>query len=78
MLLTQTAIPDALGVTKEAVSQWLLHKSFPHPNKLLQLGKLQDLSFDDLVVRDDPHTPKVAFRKMRGTNTTNSHIEKAQ
>ncbi|MGR6440069.1 helix-turn-helix domain-containing protein [Proteus mirabilis] len=27
--LTQTAVADALGVTKEAVSQWLLHKSFP-------------------------------------------------
>lgn len=76
--LTQTAIADALGVTKEAVSQWLLHKSFPRPNKLLQLGKLLNLSFDDLVVRDDPHAPKVAFRKMRGAKTTNSHIEKAQ
>ena len=76
--LTQTAVADALGITKEAVSQWLLHKSFPRPNKLLQLGKLLNLSFDDLVIKDDPYTPKVAFRKMRGTKTKDHHIEKAQ
>src|SRR5690606_30216989 len=76
--LTQTAVADALGVTKEAVSQWLLHKSFPRPNKLLQLGKLLNLAFDDLVIKEDPHAPKVAFRKMRGTKTKDHHIEKAQ
>lgn len=76
--LTQTAVADALGVTKEAVSQWLLHKSFPRPNKLLQLGKLLNLSLDDLVIKEDPHAPKVAFRKMRGTKTKDHHIEKAQ
>lgn len=76
--LTQTAVADALGVTKEAVSQWFLHKSFPRPNKLLQLGKLLNLAFDDLVIKDDLHAPKVAFRKMRGTKTKNHHIEKAQ
>ncbi|PXW38601.1 DNA-binding XRE family transcriptional regulator [Klebsiella oxytoca] len=76
--LNQTAVADALGVTKEAVSQWLLHKSFPRPNKLLQLGRLLNLSFDDLVIKEDPHAPKVAFRKMRGTKTKDHHIEKAQ
>lgn len=76
--LTQTAVADALGVSKEAVSQWLKAKSFPRPNKLLQLGKLLNLSFDDLVIKEDPHAPKVAFRKMRGTKTKNHHIEKAQ
>lgn len=76
--LTQSAVADELDVTKEAVSQWLLHKSFPRPNKLLQLGKLLNLSFDDLVIKDDPYAPKVAFRKMRGTKTKEHHIEKAQ
>ena len=76
--LTQTAVADALGVTKEAVSQWLSHKSFPRPNKLLRLGKLLNLSFDDLVIKEDPYAPKVAFRKMCGTKTKNHHITKAQ
>jgi len=76
--LTQTAVAETLGVSKEAVSQWLNAKSFPRPNKLLQLGKLLNLSFNDLVIKDDPSAPKVAFRKMRGTKTKDHHIEKAQ
>ena len=76
--LTQTAVAKVLDVSKEAVSQWLNAKSFPRPNKLLQLGKLLGLSFDDLVIKEDLYTPKVAFRKMRGTKTKDRHIEKAQ
>ena len=76
--LTQTAIAEALDVSKEAVSQWLNAKSFPRPNKLLQLGKLLNLAFDDLVIKDDPFAPKVAFRKMKGTKTKDHHIEKAK
>lgn len=76
--LTQTAVANALGVSREAVSQWLKDKSFPRPNMLLQLGKLLNLSFDELVIKEDPFTPKVAFRKMKGTKTKDHHIEKAQ
>ncbi len=76
--LTQTAIAKNLGVSKEAVSQWFKSKTFPRPNKLLQLGKLLELGFDELVIKDDPLAPKVAFRKMKGTKTQNHHIEKAQ
>lgn len=76
--LTQTAISKALGVSREAVSQWLNQKSFPRPNKLLQLGKLLGLSFNKLVIKDDPYAPKVAFRKKKGTKTKDHHIEKAQ
>jgi len=75
---TQTAVADSLNVTKEAVSQWLLGKSFPRPDKLLRLGKLLNLSFDELVIKEDPNVPKVAFRKMKGTKTKRHHIEKAQ
>lgn len=76
--LTQTAIADELGVSKEAVSQWLNHKSFPRPNKLLQLGKLLNLALNELVIKEEPNAPKVAFRKMKGTITKDHHIEKAQ
>lgn len=76
--LTQTAVAKKLDVSKEAVSQWLSEKSFPRPNKLLQLGKLLNLAFDDLVIREDPFTPKIAFRRMRGTITRDRHIQKAQ
>jgi transcriptional regulator with XRE-family HTH domain len=76
--LTQTALAEALDVSKEAVSQWLNEKSFPRPNKLLQLGKLLGLSLDNLVIKEDPFAPKVAFRKMKGTKTKDHHVEKAQ
>lgn len=76
--LTQAAIAAALDVSREAVSQWLSHKSFPRPNKLLQLGKLLNLALSDLVVSEEPNAPKVAFRKMKGTKTHDHHIEKAR
>lgn len=76
--LNQTAIADKLGVSKEAVSQWLNNKSFPRPNKLLQLGKLLNLPFNDLVIKEESNAPKVAFRKMKGTKTKDHHVEKAQ
>jgi transcriptional regulator with XRE-family HTH domain len=76
--LTQTAIADALDVSKEAVSQWVNLKSFPRPDKLLRLAKLLSLSFDELVVKEDPFAPKIAFRKMKGTVTKDHHIDKAK
>ena len=76
--LTQTAVAQHLGVSKEAVSQWLSHKVFPRPDKLLQLGKLLSLSFDEIVIKDDPYAPVVAFRKMKSTKTKDHHIEQAQ
>ena len=76
--LTQTAIAEKLDVSREAVSQWLSDKSFPRPNKLLQLGKLLNLGFGELVIKEDPFAPKIAFRKMKGTKTKDHHVEKAQ
>ncbi len=76
--LTQSAVAEALGVSREAVSQWLRAQSFPRPNKLLQLGKLLNLTFGELVITLDPSAPRVAFRKMKGAKTKDHHIEKAQ
>lgn len=76
--LTQTAVAEGLAVSKEAVSQWLNAKSFPRPNKLLQLGKLLGLTFDQLVIKQELNTPKVAFRKKGSAKTKNHHVEKAQ
>ncbi|MFK5985824.1 MAG: helix-turn-helix transcriptional regulator [Pseudomonadota bacterium] len=76
--LSQTAVSESLGVSRQAISQWLNEDSFPRPNKLLQLGKLLNLSFTQLVSKEDDLEPKVAFRKMKGTKTKPHHIEKAQ
>ena len=76
--MTQTQVAKHLGVSKEIVSKWLQGRNTPPPNKLLSLGRLLSLSFDDLVIKDDRFTPKVAFRKKKGTRTKDHHIEKAQ
>jgi transcriptional regulator with XRE-family HTH domain len=76
--LSQSDLATQLDVSKEAVSQWFNSKSFPRPKKLLKLGKLLSLSFDELVIKEDPFAPVVAFRKMKGTKTKDHHIEKAQ
>lgn len=76
--LSRSELAKKLGVSREAVSQWFLHKAFPRPNTLLQISKLLGLSFNELVLAEDPHAPKIAFRKMKGTKTQNHHIEKAQ
>lgn len=76
--LTQAALAKQLDVSREAVSQWLSNKVFPRPNKLLQLAKSLNLSFADLVITDEPDAPVIAFRRMKGTKTKDSHIQKAQ
>ena len=76
--INSNGLADTLDVSKEAVSQWLNDKSFPRPNKLLQLGKLLKLSLDELVIKDEPNAPVVAFRKRQGTKTKDHHVEKAQ
>lgn len=76
--LSQSNLAEALDVSREAISQWLNNKSFPRPNKLLQLGKLLSLSFDELVIKDDSFAPRIAFRKVKGAKTQNHHIKKAQ
>lgn len=75
---SQKAVADKLEVSREAVSQWLKHKSFPRPDKLLKLGQLLSLSYDQLVTKDQDSMPQIAFRKMKGTKTKDHHVEKAQ
>ncbi len=76
--LNQATLARELSVSRESVSKWFNNKAFPRPDKLLQLGKIVGLGFSDLVIRDDPNAPVVAFRNMKGTKTRGHHIEHAQ
>jgi transcriptional regulator with XRE-family HTH domain len=76
--LNQATLARELSVSRESVSKWLNNKAFPRPDKLLYLSKLVGLGYADLVIRDDPNAPVVAFRNMRGTKTKDHHIEHAQ
>ena len=74
----QNKLSKDLGVSREAVSQWLKSKTLPRPAKLLQLGKLLSLSYNDLVSIDKSLEPKIAFRKKGSAKTTETHIKRAK
>ncbi|CAH0134875.1 DNA-binding XRE family transcriptional regulator [Pseudomonas frederiksbergensis] len=76
--LSQATLAERLGVSREAVSKWLKKDSFPKPDKLLRLATILGLSFSELVVKDDPNAPVVAFRKVKATKTTDAHYAHAQ
>lgn len=74
----QNKLSKELSVSREAVSQWLKNKTLPRPTKLLQLGKLLKLSYNDLVSIDNSLEPKIAFRKQGSAKTTETHIKRAK
>lgn len=76
--LNQKAVARELSISREAVSQWFKGNSIPRPDKLLKLGKLLALTFDQLVLKDQVNMPQVAFRRMKATKTRDHHVEKAQ
>ncbi|PAU62479.1 XRE family transcriptional regulator [Pseudomonas indica] len=76
--LNQATLAEHLGVSREAVSKWFKQESFPKPDKLLRLATLLGLPFNELVEKNEPHAPVVAFRKVKATKTTDAHYAHAQ
>ncbi len=76
--LTQKQLAVAVGVSSQAVTNWLKGKDFPRPATLLKLASTLHLSFEKMVQADDVGRPIVAFRKKGSAKTTNAHINKAE
>lgn len=76
--ISPSALATKLDVSREAVSKWLNGESYPRPDKLLRLANIAGLGFRELVLQEDEHAPRVAFRKVRGTTTTDRHVMHAQ
>ena len=77
--LKQSDIARELGVSRAAVSKWFQGASLPEPDKLLRLGMLLGLSFDELAVTEVKSAiPVVSFRKKGGRITRDRHLEKAK
>lgn len=74
---TQRVLANKVGVTPQAVTNWLKGVDFPRPDKLLKLATILGLSFDQLV-KPEVNAPIVAFRKRAGTKTTDEHVQNAQ
>jgi transcriptional regulator with XRE-family HTH domain len=77
--LNQAGLAEKLSVSREAVSKWVKGESFPLPDKILRLGMLLGLDFDQLV-NLPPATaiPIVAFRKKRNRITKDDHLDNAR
>lgn len=74
--LTQKQLAEKVGVTSQAVTNWLKGADFPRPDKLLKLALALELDFDKLVT-SNAKEPVVAFRKKGRAITTESHLSKA-
>lgn len=74
---TQKDLASKIGVTAQAVTNWVKGADFPRPDKLLKLAATLKLSFADLVVSSTKDQPIIAFRKKGSAKTTDAHILKA-
>ncbi len=74
---TQKDLAAQLGVTGQAVTNWMKGTDFPRPDKLLKLATTLKLGFADLVHLPQATQPIVAFRRKAGTKTTDAHVSKA-
>jgi transcriptional regulator with XRE-family HTH domain len=74
---TQKDLAARLGVTGQAVTNWMKGTDFPRPDKLLKLATTLKLGFADLVQLPQAAQPVVAFRKKASAKTTDEHVSNA-
>ncbi|WP_428421104.1 ImmA/IrrE family metallo-endopeptidase [Methylibium sp.] len=74
----QKQLAEELGVSGQAVTNWMKGVDFPRPATLLKLASTLALGFDQLVLADEAHQPVIAFRKKGGTKTTEDHVSRAR
>lgn len=74
----QRKLAEEVGVSAQAVTNWMKGVDFPRPATLLKLASVLTLSFDKLVLADPTDQPVVAFRKKGGAKTTDEHVLRAR
>ncbi|MBQ8851043.1 MAG: helix-turn-helix transcriptional regulator, partial [Oscillibacter sp.] len=57
--MSQGALAEALGVSRQSVSKWETDGSIPELEKLINMAKLFEVSIDELVT-GEPFTPPEA------------------
>jgi transcriptional regulator with XRE-family HTH domain/Zn-dependent peptidase ImmA (M78 family) len=75
--LSQAEIASRLEVSRQAVTRWIRGSAFPRPRKLLEMSRILDLAFRQLVVEDPGTRPVVAFRKHGRSILTDEHVNRA-
>ncbi len=76
--MSQGKLAQAIGITPQAVTNWLKGKDFPRPASLLKLATTLSLPFDQLVQVGDTGRPVIAYRKKANVKTTSAHLAKAE
>jgi transcriptional regulator with XRE-family HTH domain len=77
--LSQAKVAKELKVSRTAVSNWFKGSAIPTPDKLLRIGMLLGLPFDQMVQMELPSAvPIVCYRKKAGRKTKDEHYEKAR
>lgn len=77
--LNQSGLAAKLNISREAVSKWFAGEKFPQPDKLLRMGVLLGLSFEQLVnMPVSVAAPVVSFRKKANRKTTDEHLDNAR
>lgn len=70
--LSQEALAEKLGVSRQAVSKWENDNGMPETEKLIVMAKLFDTSLDDLIGEE-----KSAPTSPTAENSTQAHIDPA-
>ena len=74
----QKKLAEQVGVSGQAVTNWMKGVDFPRPATLLKMASVLSLGFDQLVLADQAGQPVIAFRKKGGAKTTNEHVLRAR
>jgi transcriptional regulator with XRE-family HTH domain len=74
----QKKLAEEVGVSGQAVTNWMKGVDFPRPATLLKLATALSLGFDKLVLPDQADQPVIAFRKKGGAKTTDDHVLRAR
>lgn len=77
--LSPAKLAEQLGVSREAVSKWLHGESAPQPDKLLRLGMILGMKYEELVITPLPvAVPIVSFRRKAARKTQDIHLDNAR
>lgn len=74
----QKKLAEEVGVSAQAVTNWMKGVDFPRPATLLKLASILSLGFDKLVLANETDQPVIAFRKKGSAKTTDEHVLRAR
>lgn len=60
--ITQDKLAQRLNVSRQSVSKWEKGNSLPDIDRLVEIGKIFDISLDELITGKDPYTQKVIIK----------------